>query len=86
MYETLYRDTGITPAEKRVDRNNYSTDNSYQTKIRQEFKKDREKVNGILKSWKEKGWISGYHDIKKSNAVIAVDILFHSLNNHTSIP
>lgn len=86
LYETLYRDTGITPAEKRVDRNNYSTDNSYQTKIRQEFKKDREKVNGILKSWKEKGWISGYHDIKKSNAVIAVDILFHSLNSHTSIP
>lgn len=83
LYETLYRDTGIMPAEKRVDRNNYSTENSYQTKIRQEFKKDREKVKGILKSWKEKGWIDGYYDIKKGSTVIGTEILFNPSDGYT---
>jgi len=77
LYETLYRDTGILPADKRIDKKNYTTNNSYQTKIRQEFKKDREKVNGILKSWKEKGWINGYKDVKSRKSVIAVDIQYN---------
>lgn len=84
LYETLYRDTGIVPAEKRINRANYSTDNSYQTKVRQEFKKDREKVNGILKSWEEKGWIASHEDVKKGNAVIAVDIQYNPPNKNST--
>lgn len=74
LFETLYSKTGIEPPESRLKRENYSSDNSYRTKVRQEAKKDREKISGILQSWIEKNWICGYEPVKKRNAVVGFDI------------
>lgn len=82
LYETLYKANGIPTPEERISRDNTrkekvgtkKTDNTYQSNIRKEAKKDREKINALLDAFKEKGFIKGYTMAKKGNTYIGVDI------------
>ena len=74
LYKTLYSATGLADPEHRIDRNEYANENTYKTKIKQEAKKDREKITSILEAWKAKGYIKDFAPIQKSRAFIGVDI------------
>lgn len=76
LFETLYRDTGIEPPANRVDLKRFTSKASYQTKIRQEAKKDREKVEAVLSAWKKMGFIVDFAQVKKRGSVVGYDITY----------
>lgn len=74
LYSSIYESTGIEPPNNRLDKSNFSTEKSFITKIAQETKKDRDKIAGILETWKQKGWIKGYEPVKQGKRFVGVDI------------
>ena len=75
LYETVYKKTAITPPENRFDPGQYSSPETYQAKVRQEAKKDREKISAILDAWAQKGYIKGYTHIKSGRTYVGIDIV-----------
>lgn len=74
LYDTLYRDTGIGEPAARISADQYKSEATYKSHIRQEAKKDREKVAAILESWKEKEYIKGFTPVMKGQSYIGVEI------------
>ena len=67
LLETIYRDTGILPPEERIKGKDYKNETIRQREIRRFRQADRQKIEGILKAWKEKKWIKGYIILNKNN-------------------
>lgn len=65
LYSTIYKKTGVPSPEERIRRDHYVSDEAFKRGIRQEAKKDRDKITSILDAWKEKKFIKDY-----SNSVI----------------
>lgn len=74
LLETIYKYTGIPTPEERIANKIFKTDASKQKSIRQERKKDRDKIEGMLETWKAKGWIKGYKPVKKGSAITGYGI------------
>ncbi len=74
LYSSIYESTGIEPPEDRLSRANYANDTAYSRNIRKEAQKDRDKIAGILETWKQKGWIKDYKPVKQGKGFIGVDI------------
>ena len=74
LYETLYKKTAIAPPETRIDKSRYSSDTSYNSKVRQEAKTDREKIDAILGVWAKKGFIQSFSPLMKGKKHIGVKI------------
>lgn len=73
-FETIYRDSGVIPPKQRVNRAKYTTDKAYNTAVRKESKKDRDKIFAILNVWKQKGHIEDYSIVKDGCSYVGVDI------------
>ena len=74
LYDTLYKKTAIAPPETRIDRGQYSSENSYTSKVRQEAKKDREKIDAILDAWIRKGFIKSFSPIIERQKYVGVTV------------
>lgn len=72
LFETIYEETGTPAPGNRVQPGNYTNDSAYQTGLRKAAKADKDKIEGILSSWIDKGWISGFQEVKKGRSVIGV--------------
>lgn len=70
LLETIYRDTGIQPPEERAADTAFTSDKARQTYIRKTRKADRDKIEGILTTWKAKGWINNYTVLNQNNEPI----------------
>lgn len=66
LLETIYRDTGIQPPEERTE-GDYANEATRQQIIRRNRKADRQKIEGLLDAWKDKGWIKGYTILNSKN-------------------
>lgn len=66
LLETLYSVTGIKPPEERIT-GEYANKDTKQQLIRRSRKADRQKIEGIMDSWIDKGWIKGYTAINQKN-------------------
>lgn len=78
LYDKLYYDTSLDTPEARTNRDAYTNENTYKTRIKQEAKKDREKIAAILEAWKEKGYIKDYIAVKSGSKFTGVDIVLQS--------
>lgn len=75
LFDDLYEKTGIDPPKRRLNRANYSSDDSFASKIRGIAKQDRETVEAIFNSWIRKGkLIKAFKPVKKSNSVVGYDL------------
>ena len=74
LYETLYKSAAIKPPETRIDRTRYASEASYNSKVRQEAKKDREKIAAILGVWCKAGFIRDFTPIMKGKKHIGIHI------------
>lgn len=83
LLQTIYRDTGIEPPASRLDRSRFTSESSYSTKIRQEAKKDREKIEAVFSSWITMGFIKGFSPFKKNGAIVGYDISYVKENGDT---
>lgn len=70
LLETLYKDTGIQPPEERAEGKDFKTEASRQKEIRRFRQSDRQKIEGILDAWKDKGWIKDYIILNSKNEPI----------------
>ena len=77
LYESLYTATGIQPPELRLNRENFSTDTSFDTATRREAARDREKVKEILDAWKAKRLILDYEPLKEGRKNVGVNIVLY---------
>lgn len=73
-FDTIYKNTGILPPEQRIKRENYSNDNAYNTAVRKEAKKDRDKISAVLDVCKENKFITEYVLIKEKRSYAGIDI------------
>lgn len=69
--ETIYKETGIEPPEKRVQGKGYADP---QREARKQAKKDRDNIKGILQSWTDRGWILGYQEELTGTAITGFKI------------
>lgn len=69
--ETIYKETGIEPPEKRVQGKGYADP---QREARKQAKKDRDNIKGILQSWTDRGWILGYQEKLTGTAITGFKI------------
>lgn len=60
LIETIYKETGITPPEERVEGRELKSEKGRQKQVRRFRQADTEKIEGILSVWKDKGWITDY--------------------------
>lgn len=67
LLATIYKSTGILPPEERAAGTAFTSDAAKQTYIRKIRKADRQKIEGILDTWKAKGWINGYTVLNQNN-------------------
>ncbi len=74
LFSALYEATGIPAPEMRVKRTEETPEKNYQAGIRKQRKRDRDKVTGILTSWKKKEYISDFSitNGKKGDAVTII--------------
>ena len=83
LLNDMYEKTGIPAPEERIKetyktengQKTYKTESSRQTVIRRTRKADRDKVEGMLTTWKDKQWIKNFSAVKKGNALIGYDII-----------
>lgn len=69
--ETIYKETGIEPPEKRIQGKSYSDPAA---ELRKQARKDRDNIKGILQSWTDRGWILGYQEEKRGAAITGFKI------------
>ena len=69
--ETIYKETGIEPPEKRIQGRSYSDPAA---ELRKQARKDRNNIKGILQSWTDRGWILGYQEEKRGAAITGFKI------------
>lgn len=75
LFESIYQATGIETPEIRIKLTNCSSEDNYRASIRKAFKRDRDTIEAILTSWKDKGkLIKDFKPVKKGNAVIGYDL------------
>lgn len=75
LFESIYQATGIEAPESRIKLANCSSEDNYRASIRKAFKRDRDTIEAILTSWKDKGkLIKDFNPVKKGNAVIGYDL------------
>lgn len=75
LFESIYQATGIEAPESRIKLANCSSEDNYRASIRKAFKRDRDTIEAILTSWKDKGkLIKDFKPVKKGNAVIGYDL------------
>lgn len=70
LLKTIYKKTGIPEPEARLEGKSYKNESTRQAAIGQLKKADREKIEGILQSWKTKKvdgktWIKGFVPVNK---------------------
>ena len=70
LLETIYKDTGIQPPEERIEGKEYKTDTIRRREVRRFRQADRQKIEGILDAWKDKGWIKDYTVLNQKNEPI----------------
>lgn len=63
--ETIYQDAGIEPPEIRIRGKRYQDP---RRELRKQAKKDRDKIAGILESFKGKGYILGFEEVVTGSA------------------
>jgi len=63
--ETIYQEAGIEPPELRIRGKRYQDP---RRELRKQAKKDRDKIAGILESFKGKGYILGYEEVVKGSS------------------
>ena len=81
LISDIYIKTGIDTPEQRAQKSSFTSDAARKTYIRKTKNADCKKIEGILESWKNKGWIRSYtalnekrQPVKARQSVIAYDI------------
>lgn len=86
--ETLYHDTAIeTPKDRAGDPGKYANINAYNSRIKKEAAKDREKIAAILQSWINKSYIDSFEEVKTGRAITGFKITLNEdiLHEHRKV-
>ena len=67
LLDTIYKDSGVPTPEERAEKTSFTSENAAKTYIRKCKQADKEKIEGLLKSFKEKDFIKDFIAINKRN-------------------
>ena len=84
LYDSIYKHTGIPSPEERCREEDYTSSEVYKSRIRNCRTQDYKKIDRILESWVNKGFLKGYSRIKDAGIPRGIDVtLNYRYKGHT---